>query len=496
MNRSNIIIAIGFLFALSYSQDEGDSDITATGSLGSSTIEGKIYNQISFRPELRIKKLGIGLDLKIYIDQNGEVYPGNWDFSDTETSIKTLMDKIYYVRWGNKNDNFYFRVGSLEAVTLGYGGLVERYSNSMEYPQVKKLGLDLILTANLPGDRNIKSELVYSDFKSSPSLIGLQSKFNIAPRTNMYIVLAHDMNQLTRLDEIPSTTNEEDWMLTCQEISDHSPGVDCEVIWKSLQNEAASSETNPVSGVSVGFDYVISPKLSFYMEWVKLIGELSSNAADTGIDYTNDQGEPGVYSTNNFKLGNGFVFPGLQYNFRNGRLKVEGRHVLAENFVFNYWDRSYDLQRTVLKSSTTPAEYYTKEDQLYKYGKMSGLYAHFTYDILRIMNFLVGYQIMQGDVWSGEQNTLIKDENQSFSSSLNINPNLIPKVKKMEIFYQTNNVTDPFEITIGTVHGYDIGIEASDNMTITYQSRTTYRYNEYGELEPVKIMQLDTQFDF
>ena len=193
MNRTSLCISL-LLFTWGISQDSSDagssSDITATGSFGASTIEGKIYNQISFRPEIRIKKLGVGLDAKIYIDENGEVYSGNWDFSDIETSVKTLMDKIYYIRWGNKNDDFYFRAGSLEAVTLGYGGLVERYSNSMEYPQVKKLGLDLVFSASLPGDRSIKSELIYSDFKSSPSLIGLQSKFNIAPKFRLITMIA------------------------------------------------------------------------------------------------------------------------------------------------------------------------------------------------------------------------------------------------------------------------------------------------------------------
>ena len=93
---------------------------------------------------------------------------------------------------------------------------------------------------------------------------------------------------------------------------------------------------------------------------------------------------------------------------------------------------------------------------------------------------------------------MIKEEEsyKSFTSSVNINPNLIPKVKKIEFFYQNNNVSNPFKLDVGSIHGYDIGVEASDRMTITYQSRTTYRLNQLGELKPVRIMQLDTQFDF
>ena len=117
---------------------------------------------------------------------------------------------------------------------------------------------------------------------------------------------------------------------------------------------------------------------------------------------------------------------------------------------------------------------------------MNGIYSYFSYDILRILNFLVGYQ------------HLIKDDNtsKSFTSSINVNPNLIPKVKKVEFFYQNNNISNPFKLSTSSIHGYDIGVEASDRMTITYQSRTTYRLDDNGELEPIRIMQLDTQFDF
>ena len=69
----------------------------ATGSFGAATIDGKIYNQISFRPEITYKKLGLGLDVNIYIDANGEIYSKNWMFKDFDSSLETIMDKIYYL---------------------------------------------------------------------------------------------------------------------------------------------------------------------------------------------------------------------------------------------------------------------------------------------------------------------------------------------------------------------------------------------------------------
>ena len=453
-----IIRRFYFLIALFFiSANNLSANYIATGSFGAATIDGKIYNQISFRPEITFKKLGLGLDINLYIDENGQIYSNNWLFKDTESAFQTIMDKIYYVRWGNRNDNFYFRAGALPSVTLGYGALVERYSNSMEYPQVKKLGLDLIY-----GNNKVKFEYVHSDFKSTSSLIALNTTFNLSARSNLFFTVAHDLNQLARLDEIPSNRSEEDWMDWCSELVDLGIDINCEQTFEDIESQSQYQGNDSVSGVSIGIDYVISDKLSVYSEWAQLIGETS----------------------NNENLGSGIVFPGISYRFNNGRFQLEGRHILSNNFIFNYWDRSYDIQRVVEDNSISG--YYTKESTLDQYATMNGIYSYFTYDVLRIMNFLIGYQYLTKDNQSYK----------SFNSSININPNLIPKIDKIEFFYQNNNVSNPFKLGLGSIHGYDIGVEASDRMTITYQSRTTYRLNQSGDLEPVRIMQLDTQFDF
>ena len=73
---SSLLFQIIFLLVITdYLRADEDSslDVVGTGSFGASTINGKIYNQISFRPEIRFNKLGIGLDISIYIDENGEI---------------------------------------------------------------------------------------------------------------------------------------------------------------------------------------------------------------------------------------------------------------------------------------------------------------------------------------------------------------------------------------------------------------------------------------
>ena len=135
---------------------------------------------------------------------------------------------------------------------------------------------------------------------------------------------------------------------------------------------------------------------------------------------------------------------------------------------------------------------------------MGGIYAFISYDILKIMNFGFGYQNMTGEIWDSEIYEYTDDTNRSFRASLNLNPSLIPKINKVEYFYQRNNdlnldIRDFFTKdedtgnfgyeSIHAIHGYDIGIEAAANITIIYQSRTTYRFIELDNgmfgLEPI-----------
>ncbi|MBT4785037.1 MAG: FecR domain-containing protein, partial [Candidatus Marinimicrobia bacterium] len=46
--------------------------------VGSATIDGVLYNQVALRPELSFGKLGLGLDLPLYIDNEGNIRKDEW----------------------------------------------------------------------------------------------------------------------------------------------------------------------------------------------------------------------------------------------------------------------------------------------------------------------------------------------------------------------------------------------------------------------------------
>ena len=193
------IIPLILVFSL-FAQDKDDSAVFGksgtTGSIGTVTINGKVYNQLSLRPEIPIGKLGVGLDVYLYFNDDG-MYWESWDFSGIGPAYRTIIDKIYYLRWGQPGDNLYFMAGALPSVTLGQGILVYNYANIMEYPQVRQIGLNL--QAKVAG---IGIELIHSNFKSAtPGVLGLRGSYSILPKLNLGISFVTDMNQLDSLPD-------------------------------------------------------------------------------------------------------------------------------------------------------------------------------------------------------------------------------------------------------------------------------------------------------
>ena len=41
--------------------------------IGSAVIDGELYNQLAFRPEINLGKIGIGLDLIFYLNNQGNL---------------------------------------------------------------------------------------------------------------------------------------------------------------------------------------------------------------------------------------------------------------------------------------------------------------------------------------------------------------------------------------------------------------------------------------
>ncbi len=124
------------------------------------------------------------------------MYDENWNFSTSKDTYKTLIDKIYYLRWGLPYDDTYFRVGALPSITLGSGSLVNRYSNVMDYPRVRRTGFNFKYKF-----QNFRLQFVHSDLKelNEPGLVAVEGTFEYIKNLDFTFSLVSDPNQIKGL---------------------------------------------------------------------------------------------------------------------------------------------------------------------------------------------------------------------------------------------------------------------------------------------------------
>ena len=144
-----------FFIFVSFAQSQSLSSSSLQGAFGAVTIDGQIWNQVALRPIIPFGKVSFALDIVFYIDQDGNIHDDEWDFSSRKKSKNSIIDKIYYVRYGKKWDPFYFQIGALDNVTIGQGILVNRYSNTILYPQVRKVGMEVKFKSYVHGSTAI-----------------------------------------------------------------------------------------------------------------------------------------------------------------------------------------------------------------------------------------------------------------------------------------------------------------------------------------------------
>jgi len=467
-----------------------------TGSIGTVTLNGQVYNQLSIRPEIPIGKLGVGLDIYLYFNDEG-MYWDSWEFSSGGSAYKTIIDKIYYLRWGQPGDNLYFMAGALHLVTLGQGILVNNYANIMEYPQVRQVGLNL--QAKVAG---FGIELVHSNFKSStPGVLGIRGSRSLLPKLSLGVSFVTDLDQLAGLPDSDGD-NYPDYYDFYPDDSQHYDGLadahdDWEVLQPYLKDDADfndwfedskyhntynldEAKSDPISGLAFDATYTLSEKMTLYCQFGLLQGEI--------VDPEDN--------TKTINPGWGLVPIGARTKLGPINLLAEYR-MGSRRFVFNYWDRAYDVNRVFVDAAGVS----TRESQLYLYGKLNGFYVQADMSVMNLFTLGTGYQNMQGEKWDKVLSEYKTGEtNQTFLSTITINPSLIPRVGKAEAFYQQSNVPDPFDFTptASTIWGYNIGIEVSSGVMLMYKASTTYitDLDNPGDYKPVESIQIETQFIF
>ena len=478
-------------------------------AVGSATINDTIYNQVALRPELSFGKLGIGLDLVMYIDNEGNVRKDEWD------EPSDFIDKLLYIRWGQKSDPFWLVWGSLDNVTLGYGGLLNGYSNMMEFPSVRKVGINTGF-----GFGNFGTEIFLSnmkDFSRGGTLMGLRGTYKISESLPITIGMnfVQDMNQFSGLkdkdgDNYPDMFDDfpDDKTLWNDTDGDGIPDInggnktpdggwdidadgnnilDSQQTDLKLKSEPFKSNNNEAVAQGFAFDigYPVVRSKAFNLEIYSEFNTLS---------FSQSKGDTTYFKRDKMN-GSGITVPGMRasvFGFLN--LSFEYR-IKKGYFVPQFFDGSYDLSRVTVQTTDSGILVRTKDQVIFSDPQSNkdtkGMYGSASANLFNFLTFNASYANMKADT----------TEFNSFNAILNLNAENIPKLSVAQAYYQRNNDKNPFDFSnpsINTVFGYKIGYEVSKGVSVIWDFRQYYRDSGIpgDKLEPVKQTTIETAFDF
>ncbi|MDZ7317664.1 MAG: hypothetical protein ONB11_00800 [candidate division KSB1 bacterium] len=124
-----------------------------TGGLGMTVIDNQTFVTINLRPDIALGKFGLGLNVNLlYNTKNGAIRGEDWNESYDWARL------IRYVRYGQKRDKFYTRIGTLDAARLGHGFLMNYYTNEASFDR-RKIGLELDMDFGLAGFETVTNNL-------------------------------------------------------------------------------------------------------------------------------------------------------------------------------------------------------------------------------------------------------------------------------------------------------------------------------------------------
>ncbi|MBN2322369.1 MAG: hypothetical protein JXQ30_01445 [Spirochaetes bacterium] len=102
----------------------------------------RAYQKLSFLPEFSWGKFGAGVDLTFEFDGEFRLRDLDGDGkADGWSSVYDYVYKIDYIRYGLPTEPLYVMAGRYDSYTLAHGLIMDDFSNTLFFPQVRQLGL-------------------------------------------------------------------------------------------------------------------------------------------------------------------------------------------------------------------------------------------------------------------------------------------------------------------------------------------------------------------
>lgn len=136
------------------------------GGIGPEVIGDKTWTKMLLAPKFQFGKLTLALYLPIYYDANEPLWEyerwynkNEWDFHGFKDSIHDLLLKFMYIQYGEKEEDVFVRMGSIDDFVIGHGFLMNHYNNMLQFPSVRKIGLQFDLRFGAWGFESMMADI-------------------------------------------------------------------------------------------------------------------------------------------------------------------------------------------------------------------------------------------------------------------------------------------------------------------------------------------------
>ena len=495
----------------------GPTGISWEISASSVTVGGQQWTRLAISPDIPIWKFGVGLDLELFLDEKGNFSRKSWEF-DKDNWEESVFRKIKYLRFGHENDPLFVKVGGLSDVTLGYGFIVDRFTNLLYYPDKKLLGVQVYLNNISPLGVTLQTMTPdVQEFQNNGGIVA--ARLAIMPLKISAIPILKNLSVGgTYAIDLNEFAPARDWSFSGNLNDKNANGKeDYDVSMRQAHNASDTSVVKRASQMGIidtsttlypGIDTTYRDSVRRYALLGVDVGVPIIKTSLLGLEI---YGQAGAVADSNLfghQTGWGFGAPGARLTVGPLVAQVEYRHIHGK-FSPEYFGPYYLDER--LHRYPQPPGPTTKSDSLGN-NSVDGVFGELGFNIVNLVMIDGSYQYMAGT------NDALDQRFEAKGALGDAILKRIPKISKAEFYFYKTDINrtivvytgkgkpyllngkkiydDFFEMTPSLFWGYRVGFEITKGASIIWDTRYGYMWNESYRLVPNNQMIIQTAVTF
>jgi hypothetical protein len=387
---------------------------SASGMIGKVAVDSTDFYRARFIQEYKYRKFGIGLDLDFLFDKDYHIRKADWD------RLNDIPGKIYYFRYAEMNEPFYFHFGGFPHYTIGNGFVMRDYTNMYYYPDVRNLGLTIGGSPKWPLKPSFQ---LFSSNVEKNQIISFAARVHPIPDSTFRFVDIFDVGIGVYGDR------------------DQKAGLKQSTDPELYQNLTIGKKA-PVAVYSMDYrlQFVNNPKAVF--------GTYAEMAHITGG-------------------GTGFILPGVYGDFKFVVVNLEYR-MYGKQFYPGFFDSNYVRDRAVADTLADGTPFITTKE-----SSIQNMDA--TYGILCNISGVIGKKIRTNIGWQNLYGDTLKN-GKSLWFSVNVNTQY-GRLEKVNFSYSKSNVA---KLALGKVAVPNAQMSASIMLSLN-EKRKIFLIGQYSE---------------